>query len=247
MSVARDETTPADGGFRRYRGAASDALPRYSVADSITPLRSVGFGAPTTLKATFWHAMIAETPQAGDPAFVSIAYNTGGGRVWRNRETTPTGRGEIAMQPFEGASWRFEWPVSFVHLYLPFSVIEVVCAGLFDRPLAHDDLRMASGIGDDPLCATVDSIRRRLAVTEPTNLLLDSWALILADSLMRRLSSHGARAAGRRLGRMPERRVADVVDLIEAHIDQDLRLESLASAAAMSTYHFARRFARPWA
>jgi AraC family transcriptional regulator len=44
------------------------------------------------------------------------------------------------------------------------------------------------------------------------------------------------------LGKIPGRAVARVVDYIEASIDQDLRLATLASVAGMSTYHFARRF-----
>ena len=46
----------------------------------------------------------------------------------------------------------------------------------------------------------------------------------------------------------PERRkrrrivLAHVIDCVEARVDQDLRLASLASVAAMSVYHFARRF-----
>ncbi len=36
-------------------------------------------------------------PKSELPNFVSIALNTGGGRVWRNGEKTPTGAGAIAM------------------------------------------------------------------------------------------------------------------------------------------------------
>src|SRR6185369_4232699 len=42
--------------------------------------------------------------------------------------------------------------------------------------------------------------------------------------------------------RIPARCVARVVDYIEGSIDEDLRLCQLANVAAMSVYHFARRF-----
>ena len=198
--------------------------------------------ATTTLKATFWHATIEEIPQAGDPDFVSIALNTGGGRVWRNGEATPTAKGAIAMQPFEGADWRFEPPVTFVHLYVPFSLISTVCQNLFDRELAHADLRMGSGITDETLCGTAQSIRQRLASIDPTNLILDSWALILSEILVRRFTSHAQRPVRGTSGKIPARSIAHVIDLIEAHIDQDLSLAALADVAAMSVYHFARQF-----
>ena len=236
------ERAEAGSGLAYYSGAASDALPRYLEADRITPVRTVGLDATTTLKATFWHATIEEIPQAGDPDFVSIALNTGGGRVWRNSETTPTAKGAIAMQPFEGADWRFECPVTFVHFYVPFGLIAAVCDSLFGRELAHADLRMASGITDETLCGTVQSIRRQLASMEPTNLILDSWAVMLSEILVRRFTGHAHRHVRGTSGKIPARSIAHVIDLIEAHIDQDLDLTSLADVAAMSVFHFARRF-----
>lgn len=223
-------------------GASSDALPRYSESNVITPARAVGFTASTTLKAAFWHATIRETPQAGDPDFASIALHTGGGRVWRDRERTPTEAGAIAMQPFEGADWRFEPPASFVHFYVPFAALGVVSQSLYGRPLAHADLRMPSACRDDVLCQAARSIGRTLEAVEPTNLVLDSWALILAEALVTRFSSHAEQYVRASFGKIPARGVAHVVDYVEAQLDQDLRLETLAGVAAMSTYHFARRF-----
>lgn len=222
--------------------AASDVAPRYLESDIIAPTRTIGLGANTTLKATFWHSTIEETPQIGDLDFVSIALNTGGGRVWRNDETTPTDVGAIAMQPFEGAHWRFENSVSFVHLYVPFNLLGAVCESLFDRQLAHAELRMTSGIRDDKLCNAARRIQHGLSLIEPENLILDSWALILSEILVRRFSSHAERHVHTSFGKIPARGVARVVDYIEASIDRDLDLASLASVAAMSVYHFARRF-----
>src|SRR5262249_16458164 len=77
---------------------------------------------------------------------------------------------------------------------------------------------------------------------EPTHLILDSWALILAEILMRRFSSHAEVSARRSFGHIPCRGLAHVVDFVEGNLDQDLDLSSLASVAAMSVYHFAHRF-----
>lgn len=222
-------------------GTASDAAPRYIESDVIAPTRTIGLGKNTTLKATFWHCTIEETVQLGDLDFAAIALNTGG-RVWRNTEKTPNVPGGIAMMPFEGARWRFEGPASFVQFYVPFKLLGAVCESLFDRELSHTELQTPSGIRDDKLCSAARAIEHGLASSEPTNLILDSWALILADILVRRYSSHAGRHTRTSFGKIPARGIARVIDYIESNIDRDLDLASLASVAAMSVYHFARRF-----
>jgi AraC family transcriptional regulator len=237
-----DQRAAAARGLAYTRAAASAATPKYSQSDVIAPTAVYGLDATATLKATFWDCMIEETPQAGDPDFVSIALNTGGGRVWRNREKTPTAAGAIAMQPFEGAHWRFEYPVSFVHLYAPFGLLGTVCQSLYERDLGHADLRMLASITDDRLCTAAEHVQRGLRTLEPTNLILDSWALMLSEIMVRRFSSHSERPVRGSFGRLPARGIAHVVDFIEAGIDQDLRLASLAGVAGMSVFHFAKRF-----
>lgn len=242
MASGQGEHLAGRDGLAAYRAAASDAAPRYLESAVISPARAVGLGASTTLKATFWHATIEETPQAGDPDFVSIALNTGGGRVWRNNERTPTDVGAIAMQPFEGAHWRFQGPVSFVHIYVPFRLVAKVSESLFEQSLTHSQLRMDSAIRDDRLLRATNAIETGLSRIEPTNLILDSWALVLAEVLMRGFSSHVERREHGPIGKIPARGVAHVVDYVEAGIDADLRLAALADVAGMSVYHFARGF-----
>jgi len=186
--------------------------------------------------------MVEESPQVGDLAFVSIALNTGGGRVWRNSERNATGIGAIALQPFEGARWRFEYPVSYTHFYIPFKLVGDVCESLFDRELRHTDLRMLSGARDEILCGAASTINARLMSVAATNLILDSWALILAESLVRRFSVHADRSPRASFGKIPARRIAHVVDYVESSIERDLSLDELAKVAAMSPFHFARRF-----
>lgn len=77
---------------------------------------------------------------------------------------------------------------------------------------------------------------------EPTNLILDSWALILSEILVRHFSSHGGTHPRTSFGKISALGIARVVDYIEASIDRDLDLASLASVASMSVYHFAHRF-----
>ncbi len=146
------------------------------------------------------------------------------------------------MLPFEGAQWRFEQPLSFVQYYLPFHLLVDVCDTLFDLDLTQADMRMSADVLNTRLQRCLNGIKDTVAWIEPTNLLLDSWALILSETLLRRLSSHSEHQARMSYGRITGRRIADVVDYIEVGIDQDLRLQALADVAVMSVHHFAHSF-----
>jgi AraC family transcriptional regulator len=171
-----------------------------------------------------------------------VVLHRGGGRVWRNNEPVPAEAGSVGMEPFESSRWRFEGHVSFVHLYLPFALLSDVCESMFERTFTHEQLWIPMGTRDEQLCGAMRTIQSGLLAIEPTPLILDSWALILSEILVRNFSSHAERCARSSFGTIPSRGLAHVVDFIEANIDQDLPLASLARLAAMSVYHFARRF-----
>lgn len=229
---------PGGAGLALSNAARSAASPRAWQGHVIAPFRTIGAGPSASLQVSFWASNVEHSPQASDPTFVSVSLRTSDARAWRDSQPS----GPVSMLPFEGAHWRFEQPVNFVQLHLPFALPGLVCEALFDRDLAHDDLRMPADVGDAQLNGVLYSIRDRIDLVEPTNLLLDSWALIMSEAVLRRLSSHGARHARGSFGKLPGRGVARVIDYVEAGIDQDLRLKALAGVAAMSEYHFARSF-----
>ncbi len=208
----------------------------------MTPQLSIGIGANTSLKASYWDATLGETHVNGDPRFLSVVLHRGGGRVWRNAERTPATAGSVGMQPFAHSLWRFEGRVSFVQVYVPFELLRSVCESLFGRELAHEQLWIAMGCRDRELCGTMRAIASGLRNSEPTSLLLDSWALRLSEVLVRRFSGHAGAPAHGSFGRIPSWRMAQVVDFVETHLGADLDLASLAGIAALSRYHFARRF-----
>lgn len=236
----------SDRGLLFSQAAAMDATPGYFQTNvglrSLELIRSVGIGARSTLKASFWNSRIEEAEISGDPNYASVVLHRGGGRVWRNNERQCAERGSVGMQPFEGSRWRFEGPVGFVHVYVPFLLLARVCESIFDRDLMHTELSIPMGTRDARLCGAMTSIETGLLEFEPTNLILDSWALILSDILLRRFSRHANGPARATFGKMPPPKIARVVDYIEANIDQDLDLAALAGVASMSVYHFARRF-----
>lgn len=240
-SAYRDDRLGDERGLTYSRVAASRVAPRYMESNVLFPIRSVGLDRNTTLKATFWDCTLAETVGLGDPDFAGIALMTRG-RAWRNSEAKANHAGGLSMMPFEGARWRFDGPCGFVQLYVPFKLIGAVSESLFEREITQAALQMPSALRDDKLCRTANIVANRLAVTDPTNLMLDSWALMLADVMVRHFSSHTGKHVRTSFGKIPGRGIAHVVDYIEANIDRDLDLASLSGVAAMSVYHFARRF-----
>jgi AraC family transcriptional regulator len=227
------------GAGLEFRDAGqSFGVPKYFRDHVIEPVKTFGAGKNACLNLSFWQASVEDSPQASDPSFVSASLRTSKATAWRNKEPS----GVISMLPFEGAHWRFEQPVTFVQVHVPFDLMRMVSGSLYDKDLSHDDLMMPADVRDARLRATLETIRHAAAAIEPTNLLLDSWALILAETMLRRLSTHGERDPRASFGEMPSHRMARVIDYIEAGIDQDLRLPALADVAAMSMYDFARRF-----
>lgn len=208
----------------------------------MTPVRAIGIGAKSSLKASFWRTDLEDTEVDGDPNYGAVMVHLGGGRVWRNNDPIPGEKGSMTMQPFETTRWRLEGVVSFAHLFVPMVLLGDVSECLYQRDFARENLWVPMASRDDRLFAAVSAIETGLLTAEPTSLLLDSWALILSEILVRRFSSHMKRHAASARARIPAKGVALVVDYIEANIERDLDLAELSSVAAMGVYHFAHRF-----
>jgi AraC family transcriptional regulator len=206
------------------------------------PARAAGLEAETSLKIAVLEFPCEGFQHSADPCYLTLVKHCGGGRVWRNKESSPAEAGAIGMHSFEPSQYLFEEPAKVMQAHLPFALVGKVCESLFDRELARDQLWIRMGARDDRLSERMRAIHSGLEWSEPTNLLLDCWAVILADVVIRRFSSHSQQHAHASFGKIPSRGLAYVIDYIESHLDQDVRLDSLAAVAAMSTYHFARRF-----
>lgn len=208
----------------------------------MTPVRSIGIGAKSSLKASFWRTDLEDTEVAGDPAYGAVMVHLGGSRVWRNADPIPGEKGSMTMQPFETTRWRLEGMVNFAHIFVPLELLGDVSESLYARSFGRENLWIPMATRDDRLFAAINAVQSGLLSSEPTHLLLDSWALLLSEILVRRFSSHKERSAkdGRR--KLPSRAVALVADYVEAHIDDDLDLAALAGVASMSVYHFAHFF-----
>jgi AraC family transcriptional regulator len=220
------------------RTVITSGVPRYWSDHLIAPVRTIGSEAATSLKMSYWFSTIEDSPQVGDPNFVSASLRTSPATAWR--DAAPSGL--VSMLPFEGAQWRFEQPVSFMQFHIPFDLMGMVCISLFEKELTHDHIWMPADVLDVELHHSLERIRYLVSLIEPTNLLLDSWALILAEKFLLQLSSHGERNRRGPFGKLAARNIARIIDYIESEIEHDLRLSSLSAIAGMSTYHFAHRF-----
>jgi AraC family transcriptional regulator len=247
MASSLDDRHPATAeGFALCRSAADKGTPNYfreNVEElRMTPTLSVGIGTNSSLKASFWESGVEECQHSGDRHYASVVLHRGGGRVWRNNEAVPAEPGSVGMEPFESSRWRFEGHVSFMHVYLPFALLSDVCESVFERKFTHEQLWIPMGTRDERLCGAMRTVQSGVLAIEPTHLILDSWALILSEILVRNFANNAEKCARSSFGTIPSRGLAHVVDFIEANIDQDLPLASLGRVAAMSVYHFARRF-----
>lgn len=176
-----------------------------------------------------------------------LTYHVGGGRVWRLDEPDFRGvaaAGAISVQAPQSRA-RFESdpgnPVEYAHFYFQRSLIEEVADGVGSTAdlttedfFAVRDLQLETDLrayaaraarGDDPATALEMDSRANLIGVR----LLTQWR-----------QATPARAL--RPGRLDERRLARVDALIEERLSEDLRLQELADAAALSPFHFARAF-----
>jgi AraC family transcriptional regulator len=74
------------------------------------------------------------------------------------------------------------------------------------------------------------------------NLYADSLANLLAVQLLREYSSEKMPAERRYINGLTNKKLANVLDLIESDLAEDLPLKVLAGAAGLSEYHFLRMF-----
>lgn len=237
--MARHNNATDACGLDYFNSAATNAPSQVLQQSKSQIVQLVGSDTRSSLKLAILDSTDEEYRQDVDLDYVTLAKHCQGKPVWRNNEQVPAVEGAIGMFPFEASSYRFEGCTRLMHAYLPFTLVKMVCESLFNCELTHEQLWIPMGAKDEQLSRTMIA---GFSPFEPTDLLLDSWALILAETLLRRFSSHAKKRVRSSYGKISSRGIAHVIDYIEANLEHDLRLTILAKIAAMSVYHFARRF-----
>ena len=107
--------------------------------------------------------------------------------------------------------------------------------------VAEGDLRTITNIVTPQTRTIAEAMRRfMLDGTPGGRLAAESFATLAMLEAVKALGGAHKRRAP--CGKLPPERITKVVDYIEAQLDADLSLNELADIAAMSVYHFARRF-----
>jgi AraC family transcriptional regulator len=174
----------------------------------------------------------------------SLVYREGAGL----KQRTPGRSGTVWLCP---AGIRedlidFEQPLhNCLHIFLPADPFAECMLQDLDIDPARASLRYEA-IGYDPFIEQVAlAIHRELKrETSAGRLLVESLGHSLSAYLVHRFSEFSVRAAPRPQSRKPfdARRMARVMEFIDAHIERNFTVAELASVACMSNAHFARSF-----
>ena len=130
-----------------------------------------------------------------------------------------------------------------LHLYLPQRPFDVL-----SRDEDFPDIDAATVNYDvglqDPWITEVGRLAASELARETSSgrLLVETAALALAASLAHRHASVPSRRTVRKTHALDDKRLARVIDFIEANLDADIGVDDLAGIACLSRFHFVRAF-----
>lgn len=188
--------------------------------------------------------------EAGDFTSVSAASSIGYSFTMQDCAVEQAGRPQDRTVPSGGTVVTGGDAPSWLRVDRPSRLIEVVAAPSLRASMA-DELGVAgeSDLGD--LLIDRDPVVRVLALRLATFAIqADRADSLCAETMVRRLYRHvlrsrfGGRLRERSDGALDQRRLARVIDYIEAHLKTELSLTALADVAALTPYHFQRSFTR---
>lgn len=132
-----------------------------------------------------------------------------------------------------------------LHLFLPESPLSAMALREIDVDAARVGLHYTGGFRDPLIEQIAHAIHAELSDPSPAaKLLVESLASALGVHILRHYSNlEPARVTlPRARGALDPRRLRRVSDFIEAHLDENLSIETLAREACLSPFHFARAF-----
>ena len=147
--------------------------------------------------------------------------------------------GEVmVMSAHQSSSW--EWKQSFdeLHIYLAPESLTAAAAEVTDRPV-----RLSDGLGIlDPVIGQLAlAICDELVRPDSMPLMDEHFAMSLIARLLERYSTLRNTQALNRFD-IATHRLRAVLEYIDTHLAQNLKLGDIAAAAHMSPFHFARAF-----
>lgn len=228
---------------------ATDAMPQHlAEGESNVPgslVATAGVDDENCLKASRWHCSFDGTCTSPDPNYFSLVLHRGGGQVWKNDD--PTDRaiyGTASIHSWrEKSMWHCNNEVSYTHFYLPVALVEHIANQKLERLFEMDEIEDFFTTDNTALITLMRAMDNSLfEYQDASALALDSWGLLLSQALLSHFSYKENSDLDRNFGKLPCPNLKRVVEYIDANLAQDLSLDALAGVAAMSTFHFARRF-----
>lgn len=208
-------------------------------------IKSAGLDDKSALKATLWRTPLNASVTHPDPQFLSLVHHCAGGPVWSSDEPDiKSVAGSATLHDWKDSQvWNSEDTVTFSHYYLSTALVKDVAGELFDNDFKLDDLQRFTNAHDKSMINLMNAAHASIFGEDNIGrLALDGWALLFSETLLRRFSRFGERSGSSNFAKLPPKSIRETVDFIESNLDQDLSLEVLAKIAAMSPYHFSRRF-----
>jgi AraC family transcriptional regulator len=145
----------------------------------------------------------------------------------------------MIMSSGQPSSWEWTGEIDELHLFLDTQAFSAAAQELSDRSVG-----LVDGLGIiDPFVLDV-AVKVNAELASPgagSRLFGDALAQILVLQLLRRHSTLPSASAFERLD-IPTHKLRAALDFMDAHLDEDITLESIAAAARMSTFRFARGF-----
>lgn len=157
-------------------------------------------------------------------------------------------QGDLILTPDGGPATEVRWqgltaePTQTLHLHLSKDLLARTAEEVAGRDPARLALVGRSGFQDPLLTQIGFALWRELEQRAPAGkLYVQTAAQMIAVHLLRQYTAGGAAIKDPAQG-LTHQQVNRVTDFIQAHLSQDLSLESLAQQTGFSSYHFARLF-----
>jgi AraC family transcriptional regulator len=136
-------------------------------------------------------------------------------------------------------SWIGAGEIDELQIFLDPTLLSEAAAEVSDRRV---DLLEGIGIRDPVVSAVATRLVEELSTPSRCSTLVgDSMAYALVAQLLSRHSNLRAASAVARID-MPAHKVRQAIDYIEAHLCDELSIDAIAAALAMSSFRFARGF-----
>ena len=132
-----------------------------------------------------------------------------------------------------------------IHLFLPASPLSETALRELDIDPDKLDLHYDGGFHDPLIERIARAIHSEMVDPAPAGkILAETLASALGVHILRRHSSlaPASRSLPAARGALDPRRLQRVMEFIDAHLGEDLTIESLANEACLSPFHFARAF-----